>query len=349
MTQDTIEVRPNHRFDERGLHRFMRANVEGYVGPARVVQFEGGQSNPTYLLHEGGRRYVLRRKPPGKLLPSAHAVEREYRVISALAPAGVPVPRTLALCEDPGVIGTAFFLMEYVEGRVFRERDDLDVTPAERGAIFAAMAEVLATLHQVDYVALGLGDYGRPGNYFQRQIGRWSKMYRASETVPIPAMEKLIDRLPGLVPQGEETSIVHGDYRLGNMIVHPSEPRIVALLDWELSTVGHPLADLAYSCMNYHLDAEEMGGLEGLELASHGIPAEEEFVAAYCRHTGRDSIPDWPFYLAFSFFRIAAISQGIMGRARDGTASAPDAAERGARAPRLAEIAWEIIQPLAAG
>jgi aminoglycoside phosphotransferase (APT) family kinase protein len=340
---DVIEVRPQHRFDEGGLGRYMEARVDGFRGPLEVLQFEGGQSNPTYFLRDGERAYVLRRKPPGELLPSAHAVDREYRVITALAGTGVPVPRTYALCEDPEVIGTVFFLMDYVPGRVFREPLLPGLEPGERAALFECMVETLARLHQVDTRAVGLEDFGRPGNYFARQIGRWSKMYRASETRHIEPMERLMEWLPEHIPAADETTLVHGDYRLGNMIVHPTEPRIVALLDWELSTLGHPLADLAYNCLPYHLDHERLQGFKGLDLTPQGYPAEADYVAAYCRHTGRERIPAWEFYLSFALFRLAAISQGIMGRVRDGTAAGADAAERGARAPLLAQVAWELV------
>ncbi len=341
---DVIEVREEHRFDEGGLRRFMEAHLEGFRGSLEVYQFAGGQSNPTYFLRDdNGRGYVLRRKPPGKLLPSAHAVDREYRVITALGATDVPVPRTFALCEDPEVLGTAFYLMEYLEGRIFPDYLLPELEQAQRKPAFESMMETMARLHKVDYRAVGLETFGRPGNYFERQIGRWSKLYRASETEHIPAMEKLMEWLPGNIPAGDETTLVHGDFRMGNMIYHPVEPRLIAVLDWELSTVGHPLADLAYNCMPYYFDHDTLDGYRGLDLAPEGYPSEEECVAAYCRHTGRDSIPDWNFYLAFSIFRIAAICQGIMGRVRDGTAAGANAAERGARAPELARVAWEIV------
>jgi aminoglycoside phosphotransferase (APT) family kinase protein len=343
------EVRSAHRFDAAPLERYLAAHVEGFRPPLRVHQFEGGQSNPTYLLEDAARRYVLRRKPPGPLLPSAHQVDREYRVMTALAGSGVPVPRTYALCEDDAVIGTAFFVMEYVQGRIFREPLLPEhLPPAEVRALFAATAEVLAALHGVNVAARGLADFGRPGNYFERQIGRWSKIYRASETVHIEPMERLMEWLPRCIPPaGDETTLVHGDYRLGNMIVHASQPRIVAVLDWELSTLGHPLADLAYTCMPWHLPADSLHGYQGLQLAPRGYPAEADYLADYCRHAGRADLPHWPFYVAFAMFRLVAISQGIMGRVRDGTAAGADAAERGARAPLLAQVAWQTLAPLA--
>jgi aminoglycoside phosphotransferase (APT) family kinase protein len=350
MTQpapDVAAVRDAHRFDEAALQRYLEARVEGFRGPLRVWQFQGGQSNPTYLLEDAARRYVLRRKPPGQLLPSAHQVDREYRVLTALAGTGVPVPRTYCLCEDDAVIGTAFFVMEHVEGRIFREPllpERLE--PAQVRALFASSAQVLARLHGVRPAAVGLAEFGRPGNYCERQIGRWSKIYRASETQPIEPMERLMEWLPRTIPPGDETTIVHGDYRLGNMIVHPSEPRIVAVLDWELSTLGHPLADLGYTCLPWHMPAERLQGYGGLELAPRGYPSEAQYVADYCRHAGRADIPHWPFYLAFAMFRLAAISQGIAGRVRDGTAAGADAAERGARAPLLAECGWALLRQL---
>jgi aminoglycoside phosphotransferase (APT) family kinase protein len=340
----TTEVRETHRFDEAALERYMQQHVDGFRGPLTVRQFHGGQSNPTYYLESPGGKYVLRRKPPGKLLPSAHAVEREYRVITALGPTPVPVPRTYALCEDPGVIGTAFYVMEYVHGRLMVDPMLLGVTPEERGALFDDMNRVLAELHSVDLAAVGLADYGRPGNYFDRQIHRWTQQYRASETEKIEAMERLIEWLPRHVPADDQTTIVHGDFRSGNMLMHPTEPRVVAVLDWELSTLGHPLADLAYHCMPYRLGPGTLGGFAREDLAQLGIPSEEEFLARYCRRVGRTSIPDWEFYVAFSMFRLSAIAQGIMGRVIAGTANDARARERGERARPLAEAGWGVIQ-----
>jgi aminoglycoside phosphotransferase (APT) family kinase protein len=350
---DVSAVRSAHAFDEAALERYLAGHVDGFRGPLRVRQFVGGQSNPTYLLEDAGRpgdsgrRYVLRRKPPGKLLPSAHQVDREYRVMTALAGTGVPVPRTYALCEDDAVIGTAFYLMEYVEGRIFREALlPESLAPAQVRGIFASLAEVLAALHRVRPEAVGLAEFGRPGNYFERQIGRWSKIYRASETLHIEPMERLMEWLPRTIPAADETTIVHGDFRLGNAIVHPSEPRLVAVLDWELSTLGHPLADLAYTAMPWSLPAAGLHGYQDLVLGPRGYPTEAEFVADYCRHAGRGEIADWHFYMAFAMFRLAAIAQGIAGRVRDGTAAGADAAERGARAPLLAARAWELLEPM---
>ena len=342
MISTTAEVREQHRFDTAALERYMRVHVAGFDGALTVKQFRGGQSNPTYYLMAGGREYVLRRKPPGKLLPSAHAVEREYRVITALGTTGFPVPRTYALCEDASVIGTAFYIMDCVHGRVITDPAIPGLTPSARSAMYDSLSHVLARLHTVDWRALGLADFGRPGNYFARQIHRWTEQYRASETEKIDAMERLIAWMPEHVPSGDETTLVHGDFRLGNVVIHPSEPRVAAVLDWELSTLGHPLADLAYNCLPYRF-TREWEGLADKNLRELGIPTEEEYVAAYCRRTGRAGIPDWNFCLAFAMFRLAAIAQGIMGRAIAGTANDPNARERGARARPLAESAWALV------
>jgi aminoglycoside phosphotransferase (APT) family kinase protein len=341
------EVREVHRFDVASLERYMREHVAGYAGALTVRQFRGGQSNPTYHLSAGDREYVLRRKPPGKLLPSAHAVDREYRVITALADTGVPVPRTYALCEDPGVVGTPFYIMQYVRGRLLTDPRLPGLPPAERARIYDAMNDVLARLHLVDWQAVGLADFGRPGQYVARQIHRWTSQYRASETEKIPSMERLIEWLPANIPADDTTTLVHGDYRLGNMLIHPTEPRVVAVLDWELSTLGHPLGDLAYNCMPYHLSGESMEGFQGGDLADIGIPTEESYLDAYCRRTGRSKIEDWDFYVGFAMFRLAAIAQGIMGRVIAGTANDPHARERGARARPLADAAWKLLAPRA--
>ncbi len=339
----TAEVLPAHRFDVAALERFMAERVEGFKVPLEVRQFRGGQSNPTYYLRAPSGEYVLRRKPPGKLLPSAHAVEREYRVITALAGSGVPVPRTFALCEDGDVVGTPFYVMEFVPGRVILDPRLPGVSPDERAAIYDSMNEVLARLHTVDWQARGLGDFGRPGNYFARQIHRWSQQYRASETERIEAMERLIEWLPASIPPVDEATLVHGDFRLGNTILHPTEPRIVAVLDWELSTLGHPLADLAYNMLPFRLRHEQFEGFAG-QPRPGGIPAEEDYLAAYCRRTGRPSIAQWDWYISFAMFRLAAIAQGIMGRVVAGTANDPNARERGARARPLGEAAWALAQ-----
>ncbi|MES0873960.1 phosphotransferase [Sinimarinibacterium thermocellulolyticum] len=346
----TIPVQARHRFEEAALARYLREHVEGFSGELVVEQFKGGQSNPTYKLTAGGKSYVLRRKPPGKLLASAHAVDREYRVIRALANTEVPVARTYCLCEDESVIGTAFYVMEHVEGRILWDPalPGDAYTPAVRRAMFEEMNRVIAALHRVDYAAIGLADYGKPGNYFARQIGRWTKQYRASETERIDAMDRLIAWLPEHIPPGDETTIVHGDYRLDNVIFHPSEPRILAVLDWELSTLGHPLADFAYHCMTWHIPAGVFRGLGGVELAELGIPAESEYVRMYCQRTGRDGIDPnhWDFYMAYNLFRLAAILQGIAGRVKDGTAASAQAAQMGAAARPLAELAWAQVEKI---
>jgi aminoglycoside phosphotransferase (APT) family kinase protein len=346
----TIPVQDKHRFDEAALARYLQQHVEGFVGELRVEQFKGGQSNPTYKLTAGGKSYVLRRKPPGKLLASAHAVDREYTVITALAGTDVPVAKTYCLCEDESVIGTAFYVMEHVEGRILWDPalPGDGYTPAVRRAMFEEMNRVIAALHQVDYTAIGLADYGKPGNYFARQIGRWTKQYRASETERIDAMDRLIAWLPEHIPPGDETTIVHGDYRLDNMIFHPTEPRVLAVLDWELSTLGHPLADFAYHCMTWHIPAGVFRGLGGAKLKDLGIPSESEYVQMYCQRTGRDGIDadHWDFYMAYNLFRLAAILQGIAGRVKDGTAASAQAAQMGAAARPLADLAWVQVEKI---
>ena len=340
----TMPVQERHRFDTAALERYLRAHVEGFAGDLVVEQFKGGQSNPTFLLTAGGKRYVLRRKPPGKLLPSAHAVDREYRVLTALRDTGVPVARTYCLCEDETVIGTMFYVMEHVAGRVLWDPSLPDASRETRAAIFDQMNHVIARLHSVDYQAVGLGDYGKPGNYLERQVARWSKQYRASETERIEAFENLIEWLPKNIPSGDETSIVHGDYRLDNVIFHPTEPKLLAVLDWELSTLGHPLADFAYHCMTWRLSPDEFRGMDQLDLPALGIPTEEQYVEAYCRRTGRTSIPNWDFYMAFNMFRLAAILQGIMGRVVEGTAASQHAIDSGRRARPMAEAGWRQVE-----
>ena len=345
----TMPVAEMHRFDTDRLVRWMSEHVEGFRGPLEIEQFRGGQSNPTFRLTAGGSRYVLRRKPPGKLLPSAHAVDREYRVITALGTTDVPVAKTYALCLDESVIGTIFYVMDYVEGRVFWDPTLPGLTPAQRHAVYDAMNAVIAALHKVDYQKIGLGDFGKAGNYFARQIDRWSKQYRASETERIEAMDRLIDWLPRNLPPDEETSIVHGDYRLDNMIFHPSEPRVLAVLDWELSTLGNPLGDFSYHMMTWELGPEAYRGLGDKDLAALGIPTKEEYRALYCRRTGRASIPNWDFYMAYNMFRLAAILQGIMGRVVEGTAANLKARESGARARALAEAGWRRVLAMSGG
>jgi aminoglycoside phosphotransferase (APT) family kinase protein len=343
LAPGTVEVLPTHRFDVGVLERYLTGRVEGFQGPLTVSQFRGGQSNPTYLLETPRAAYVLRRKPPGKLLPSAHAVDREHRVITALAGSGVPVPRPYVLCEDPDVIGTVFYVMAYVPGRLFTDPRLPGLVPAERAAIYDSLNEVLARLHTVDWRAVGLADFGRPGHYVARQIHRWTSQYRASETEKIEAMEQLITWLPAHLPADDETTLVHGDFRLGNVLLHPTEPRVAAVLDWELSTLGHPLGDLAYHCLPFRLRHEQFEGFAGQERPV-GIPTEEEYLTAYCRRTGRSGLRQWDFYVAFAMFRLAAIAQGIMGRVIAGTANDPNARDRGARARPLAEAGWALVE-----
>jgi len=343
-TRDVLEAL---KFDPEPLQAFMLSHVEGFQGPLTVSQFRGGQSNPTYLLASPSGKYVMRRKPPGKLLKSAHAVDREYRVISALYAADFPVPRPYVLCEDEEIVGTMFFIMEYVEGRIFWELDLPDSDPGERRAIYEHANQTIADLHNFDYEKIGLSDFGKPGNYFARQISRWSKQYAASETSEITAMKELIEWLPGNIPLDESATVVHGDYRLDNMIIHPAEPRIIAVLDWELSTIGHPLGDFTYHLMAWQMPEIGIGstGLQGKNLEALGIPSEEDYVASYCAKTGRDDgIANRDFYSAYNFFRIAAILQGIAGRVRDGTAASVHA-ERAANAVApLAALGWKYTQ-----
>ncbi|MBX3502512.1 MAG: phosphotransferase family protein [Alphaproteobacteria bacterium] len=344
----TMAVQDKHRFDVGALERFMAGHVEGFRAPLAVEQFRGGQSNPTYRLSDGaGRRYVLRRKPPGKLLPSAHAVDREFRVIAALNKTDVPTPRAYALCEDDGVIGTAFYIMEFCDGRVLWDPMLPDQTPAMRRAIYEAKVDVLARLHKVDYQAVGLGDFGRPGSYVARQIKRWGGQYKASQTETIEAMDRLLEWLPANAPQADSTTIVHGDYRLDNMIYHSSEPRVLAVIDWEISTLGDPLAELSYLCM-MHRVPQEQGGMQGVDIAALGIPGEAEMVDMYGQRTGRASVPDWEFYMAYNLFRIACIRQGVYARGLDGTASNLRAVDSGRLVRPNAELAWHLAQGLGA-
>ena len=332
------------KFDEAALERWMRDHVDGFEGPLTVNQFKGGQSNPTYKLSTPGAQYVLRRKPPGKLLPSAHAVDREYRVMKALGEQGFPAPHMFGLCEDDSVIGTAFYIMDFVEGRIFWDPYLPDLSPDERGAIYDASNATLAQLHSIDHEAAGLGDYGKPGNYFERSIGRWSKQYKAAETETVAAMDKLIEWLPEHAPAQERTSVVHGDYRLDNMIFHPTEPKVIAVLDWELSTLGDPLADFTYQLMQWRTPKDIRNGFLGVDLKEMGIPSEEEYVAAYCERTGRDGIPKLDFYFAYNIFRLAGIAQGVYARSLQGNASNSKAKELGALVAPMAEYAWSIAE-----
>jgi aminoglycoside phosphotransferase (APT) family kinase protein len=339
QNRGTAEVREAHRFNEMRLAQWMETRVAGYEGPLRVEQFKGGQSNPTYKLVTPTSSYVLRRKPPGKLLPGAHAVEREYRVISALHAEGFPVARVYGLCEDAAVIGTPFYVMEMVEGRIFWDPAFGEVNREERPAYFDAMNATIAQLHGIDPEAAGLGDYGKPGNYFARQIGRWSKQYLGDPGAGrVPAMDRLVEWLPGNIPPDEPNArLIHGDFRCDNMVFHPSEPRVLAVLDWELSTLGHPLADFSYHVMMYRMP----DALGGVDLAALNIPSEHDYVAAYCARTGRPGIADLDFYMAFNLFRLAGIVHGIKGRIERGTAASAHAVEMAKRLEPLAELAWE--------
>jgi aminoglycoside phosphotransferase (APT) family kinase protein len=340
LNTGTKAVAESHRFDEASLDRWMQANVAGYAGPLEVRQFKGGQSNPTYQLITPGKKYVLRRKPPGKLLPSAHAVDREYKVITALGTTGFPVAKTYGLCTDDEVIGTWFYIMDMVEGRILWDQTLPQCEPAERHAIFMAKIKTLADLHNTDYEAIGLSDFGRPGNYMGRQVERWTKQYKASETQLIPEMERLIEWLPATLPAQERTTVVHGDYRLDNMIFHPTEPRVTAVLDWELSTLGEPLADFTYLLMNW-----VNGTISAVpDLKAHGIPTVEETVDYYCSLTGRTGLHDLDWFFSYNAFRLAGILQGIVGRVRDGTANSPHAAQQADRVTSLAQASWRFAQ-----
>jgi len=332
--------------DTERLAGFLAQQLTGFRGPLQLTKFQGGQSNPTYLLATPDGRFVMRTKPgpAAKLLPSAHAIEREFRVMRALRLQGVPVPEVLLLVEDESIIGRAFYVMQHVEGRIFWEQSLPGLSGAERAAVYDEMNRVLAQLHSVDVARAGLADYGRAGNYFERQIGRWSKQYRASETGRIEAMDRLIDWLPQHVPPGDETAVVHGDYRMDNLVFHPTEPRVVAILDWELSTLGHPLADFAYHCMSWHIEPGAFRGIAGLDLAALGIPSETEYMQRYVARTGRAPIENWNFYLAYNLFRIAAILQGVYKRATEGLASSDDALQHGRNARTLAGLGWTYAQ-----
>ena len=336
-------VKDHHRFDVAPLAAWFEARVEPLSAPLELNQFHKGESNPTFLLNSGAKRWVLRKKPPGQLLASAHQVDREFRVMSALGAQGFPVPTMRALCEDASVIGTPFYVMDFLEGRIFRDARLPGLAPTERAAIYDNLNATLARLHGIDVAAAGLSDYGRPGNYFQRQIDRWTRQYRGAQTEDIPEMERLIETLPGAIPPDEAVSIAHGDYRLENVMFHPIEPRIIAVLDWELSTLGHPLADIAYGCILYHSASESWGTLDGVDLKSAGIPTQDEYVAAYCRRTGRDGIPGFNVYLAFSMFRLASIGQGVFKRNLDGIGNSSGEVSNN-NTKYLAAQAWSVLQ-----
>lgn len=342
-----IDVRPAHRFDEARLLDYLADHVDSVRDGTTIRQFQGGQSNPTFLLTTSAGRYVLRKKPPGTLLPSAHQIEREYRVISALHGSAVPVPRPVVLCEDAAVIGTAFYVMEYVAGRVVPRPEQADLTPDDRTAMIGAMAETMAALHAVDWAAAGLADFGKPDDYLGRQIARWSRQYEASIVDgPDPAMENLTRWLTEAKPTDVQVTIAHGDFRMGNLIFAPDAPRVAAVLDWELATLGDPLADLAYCCLPYHLPGvgADARGYQGLDIEALGIPSEDAVLATYCAATGRAGIGHWSFYLAFSAFRLAAICHGVYARAKKGNASSADALEVGRRATQLSALGWTLAR-----
>ena len=326
------------------LAHYLQAQGLTGNGSLSLSPLSGGQSNPTFRLSTGDRHFVLRKKPPGQLIASAHAIDREYRVMKALQGSSVPVPRMFAYCEDESIVGTPFYLMEFLEGRVLVDQSLPDMEPTERGAIYREMNRVIATLHRVDYEAAGLASYGKPGNYFARQITRWSRQCRES-TLPVnAAMQQLMEWLPEHIPAGDETTLVHGDYRLDNLVFHPTEARVLGVLDWELSTLGHPLADLSYQCMAWRIAPALWRGIAGLDLAALGIPSEAQYVAMYAQATGRDPAEHWEFYLAYNLFRMAAILHGIAQRAADGNAAADDAVETGRKAGPLAELGWQCAQ-----
>ena len=346
---EVTPVRAAHRFDQDALHGYLGEHVAGYAGPLRVRQFEGGQSNPTFLLEASSGTYVMRKQPPGTLLPSAHQVDREYRVMDALGSTGVPVPRMHALCEDASVIGTKFYVMEHVAGRLVTNTLMPGFDPAERRAVYLDMVAILARLHEVDPGAVGLADFGRPGNYFARQVSRWTKQYVASETETIPAMDNLIEWLPKNLPADVPPVVVHGDYRLGNLLLHPREPRVVAILDWELSTLGDGLADLAYWLQDRHGDPADAGSLAGADIDALGIPTEDEVLDAYCAARRIAGVEDWNFYIAYNMFRSAGISQGVYKRGLDGNASSTKALELGEAARRRAEQGWALVEEMLRG
>ena len=344
----TMPVSQRQQFDVAALGEYLRQNVAEFEAKSAqsivVEQFKGGQSNPTFKITAGSQRFVMRAKPGpiAKLLPSAHAIEREFKVMHALQQAGFPAAKQYALCTDESFIGRAFYIMEFVDGRVLWDQSLPGMTPQQRAEIYDEMNRVLAQLHTIDFAAIGLGDYGKPGNYFARQIDRWTKQYRASETEKIDAMDSLIAWLPANIPAGEDTSIVHGDYRMDNMMFHPTEPRVLALLDWELSTLGHPLADFSYHCMTWHVAPGQFRGIAGLDHKALGIPSEKDYIAKYCERSGRTiRDEDFDFYLAYNLFRMAGILQGIMKRYVDGTASSAQAKKSGEAARPMAELGWQ--------
>lgn len=348
---ELVPVLPAHRFDEEALARYLRGRLPGFDGHLEIRQFQGGQSNPTFHLRTAGGEYVLRKKPPGKLLPRAHEVEREHRVMSALADSDVPVPRMRLLCQDESVIGTQFFVMDYVPGRIFHDPGLRDLAPSDRAAIYEDLARVLAALHRVDWRAAGLDGFGKPDGYMQRQVALWTRQWQAARVEDNPTMDRLAQWLPEHLPSDDEPAcIAHGDYRLGNVLIHPTEPRIVAVLDWELATIGHPLADLGYTCLTYHLPAHFIGtrGVAGEDLTGTGIPDESAFVASYCRYAGRNEPASLDVFVVFSMFRLASITAGVWRRGLDGNAadSRAGTSEFRDRYRALAQMAWTLAQQL---
>ena len=344
MTQPVSTEAGALTFDENVLATWLKEKGLLDKASLTVKPLTGGQSNPTYLLTNGQQRYVLRKKPPGPLLPSAHAVDREYRVMQALQNSAVPVPKLFAFSEELEIVGTPFYIMEYLDGRVIVDQSLPTFSKEDRSLVYQDMNRVIAALHSVDYATVGLETFGKPGNYFGRQIARWSRQYKEANTEDIPALHALIEWLPANIPVGEQTSIVHGDYRLDNLVLHPTEPRAIGLLDWELATLGHPLADFAYHCMSWHIPASLWRGIGGLDLAALGIPDEAQYLKRYSQTTGLDGAEHWDFYIAYNLFRMAAILQGIARRAADGTAASSDALETGNKARPLAEIGWKYAQ-----
>jgi aminoglycoside phosphotransferase (APT) family kinase protein len=342
-----VEVLPQHRLDDARLTDYLARHIAGFTPPAVIRQFQGGQSNPTYLIEASGQRYVLRKKPPGTLLPSAHQIDREYRIQSALAATAVPVAPMLHYCDDETIIGTSFYLMAHVAGRVFHDVMMPGVSAPDRGAIQRNLIEAIAALHSVDYRAVGLESFGRPDNYVARQIDRWTRQYEASKTEDLPAMTNLIAWLRANIPARDETAIVHGDFRLGNMVVDQDQPRIAAVLDWELSTLGHPLADLAYCCMSYHLppgSGPAMAGYQGIDVAAMGLMSEAEALALYASLTGRATIEHWQFFMGFSLFRSAAIVEGVYARSLAGNAADERAGRMHDMCIAVAETGWNVVR-----
>ena len=336
-----VEVRGTHRFDEIRLAEHLAGRIPGFTRLDRVRQFHGGQSNPTFALESNGAIWVLRKKPPGELLPSAHAVDREYRVQAALRKHGVPVPEMFLFCDDDSIVGTPFYIMECLRGRIYDDPLLLDVLPAERRALYDAMNRTLAAIHTVDPEAAGLADFGKPGNYFARQIARWTRQWKLSRTREVPEMDRLIEWLPANIPPGDETAVVHGDYRLGNLVFAPDKPEVLGVLDWELSTLGHPLGDLGYNISGFQIPQSIRHGIMGLA-PEYGLPSQASYVADYCRRTGRQPI-DTHFYVAFSMFRFAAIAEGVLARGLGGNASSSNAQEVGAQTVPYAKTAWALI------